>query len=96
MSGTFRCACYKCGHSWSHDSRQLAREGGAKCPSCGLWLPVADEARDRVDFVAAIDRAGGGPILSGEDFVEAVESIDRERRAVASVRSSKRWWQIWK
>lgn len=40
-------------------------------------LPVADDALDRVKFVAAIDKLGGGPIVSGKDFHDAVQMIDK-------------------
>ena len=95
MDKTFSCSCYKCGHNWQHDSQNLQKNGGAKCPSCGLWLPIADDAVDRVDFIAAMDKAGGAPFVSGKDFGEAVQSMDQEKSSIANSRKKKKWWQFW-
>lgn len=94
MRHKFDCSCYKCGHSWQHDARKLWKEGGGMCPSCGLWIPLSDEARSTVEFVAALDRAGGGPVVPGADFVDALKEMDQPAKDRG--RNRKRWWQAWK
>ena len=92
MTKTFNCSCYQCGHHWQHNSQKLHKDGGATCPSCGLWLPVADDAKERVKFVSAVDKAGGGSIVSGKDFIDAfnddsktMSEIPNDKKSVVGI-----------
>lgn len=59
--GVFHCDCYNCGHHFDVNSQKLAKKGGAKCPLCGKWLPIREDARDRVRFVSELDARGKKP-----------------------------------
>lgn len=94
MGHQFDCSCYQCGYSWKHEARKLWAENGAECPSCKLWIPVSESAKSRVEFVTAVDRAGGGPFVTGSDFSAAVREMDQE--AADRDRRRNKWWQVWK